>query len=33
MEIPSKAEEISRIVFPDVFGVDYVRACKKRMMD
>lgn len=29
MEIPSKEEEISRTVFPDVFEVDYVRVYKK----
>ena len=33
MEIPSKAEEISRTVFPDVFEVDYVRVYKKRTID
>jgi beta-glucanase (GH16 family) len=29
MEIPSKEEEISRTVFPDVFEVDYVRVYQK----
>lgn len=33
MEIPSKVEEISRTVFPDVFEVDYVRVYKKRAAD
>lgn len=29
MELPSKEEEISQTVFPDVFEVDYVRVYKK----